>query len=81
MTSDSSPPTSHTLNACILDLAQTVGHSWEPDDVFRELDYDVPDLTTADYRPAPDGHFNNDGHRKYARFLAARIDRAASGGD
>ena len=38
--------------------------------VFRELKYHVPDnLIRSDYYEWPDGHFNNEGHRKFADYV------------
>lgn len=38
--------------------------------IFDGYDVWVPEfLTKEDYREAPNGHFNNEGHRKYADFI------------
>lgn len=37
---------------------------------FGDVPYHLPEnLTTSDYYEAPDGHFNNSGHAKYAAYL------------
>jgi hypothetical protein len=57
----------------ITDPLGTTGSTAAPQDVFKMIEYHVPDVTPEDYRPAPDGHFNNEGHRKYADFLERLI--------
>ena len=54
--------------------------------VFDDFKILAPaDLTEADYEPPPDKHFNNRGHRKFARFMLAQIqtiaDRATKSGE
>jgi len=63
------------LLSVILDLPETVSHDYGPDDVFNRLPYHVSDLTLEDYHPAPDAHFNNQGHRRYADFLIGLMSR------
>jgi hypothetical protein len=38
--------------------------------IFENLNYQMPhSLSTTDYYENPNGHFNNQGHRKYTDFI------------
>lgn len=44
-------------------------------DVFKDLPFYCPDdLGTEDYVPWPDGHLNNQGHKKYYEFILETIE-------
>jgi hypothetical protein len=49
------------LLVAITDPVDTTGTTHQPADVFKTIAYPRPDVTPDDYRPAPDGHFNNEG--------------------
>lgn len=63
--------------AIIPDLRQSNPHNrpYPPATLFKNVPFhEPPNLTPADYRPLPDGHFNNEGHGKYAEFLLQLIE-------
>lgn len=47
--------------------------------LFRDLPWSSPDLRRSDYNEWPDGHLNNEGHRKVAEFVAARLAQSEMG--
>lgn len=58
--------------AIIPDIANTNPYNKEipPDSLFKKIPFYIPnELSEQDYYPKPNGHFNNEGHRKYADFL------------
>jgi hypothetical protein len=57
------------LLAVITDPLGTTGQGYTPAEVFQNLEYHVPEVGPEGYNPAPDAHFNNEGHRRYAEFL------------
>ena len=43
-------------------------------DLFTQLPYlEPPNLVRSDYLEWPDGHFNNDGHAKFADFVLEQL--------